>query len=137
MECPIDLPYIADRYVCAALCCAVLFDRYGDFLTGEQSTRWAVATTAVPASIPDLGKCMVVNLEDYHVVGMYTLTQEEVGKPVTLRQRVSVADPWDSVLHSPALPCSVLPLGGQGGTCRRQATEIFTFHLAIQENADV
>ncbi|CAM9552550.1 unnamed protein product [Ectocarpus sp. 12 AP-2014] len=51
--------------------------RCGTLISEDGSSRWLLSTTAVPASIPDLGVKMEVNLLDYHVVGLYLLTSEE------------------------------------------------------------
>ncbi|CAB1118442.1 unnamed protein product [Ectocarpus sp. CCAP 1310/34] len=55
--------------------------RCGTLISEDGSSRWLLSTTAVPASIPDLGTKMEVNLLDYHVVGLYLLTSEEPTQP--------------------------------------------------------
>ena len=38
-----------------------------------------LATTAVPFDVSELGTAMEMNIADYHVVGLYSLTEPEVG----------------------------------------------------------
>lgn len=52
--------------------------RLGDLLEEEGRARWLVTTTAVPSDVGDLGTGMQINLPDFHVVGLYSITHEEV-----------------------------------------------------------
>lgn len=51
--------------------------RFGNFISEDSASRWVLATTAVPSNVGDLGTGMMVNISDYHVVGMYSLTPDE------------------------------------------------------------
>eukprot|EP00752_Nemacystus_decipiens_P009822 g8764.t2 len=51
--------------------------RLGHEIAEEGASRWLLATTAVPASVGDLGNKVEVNLGDYHCVGLYLLTSDE------------------------------------------------------------
>lgn len=53
--------------------------------------RWLLSTTAVPASVGDLGKKVEVDLGDYHLVGLYLLTSDEVRLALSLWWRSAVS----------------------------------------------
>lgn len=52
--------------------------RLGHLMAEDGGCRWLLSTTAVPASVGDLGKKVEVDLGDYHVIGLYLLTSDEV-----------------------------------------------------------
>lgn len=63
--------------------------RFGNSLAEDGGSRWVLATTAVPSKVGELGGGTLVNIPDYHVVGMYPLTQEEVGARFPFLSRMS------------------------------------------------
>lgn len=70
------------EYFFHAIMMARRLRRLGHEIAEEGASRWLLSTTAVPASVGDLGNKVEVNLGDYHCVGLYLLTADEVSRLV-------------------------------------------------------
>ena len=86
--------------------------RFGNTLAGDGGPRWVLTTTAVPFDVGELGTAMELSVPDYHMVGLYSLTEQEVGFAL-----LSLPNPsaYGGVVVGGAGWCWVVLRGGGGG----------------------